>query len=209
MSDHAYTPFLTNVLGVIRDVTAGNLRARVQLTDDAPAPLKALGAALNELIEAWRASELRARKTKRALEEKVATVETQAVAIRELSTPILQVWRGVLLLPIVGKLDSARGADMTAELLEYIAETQAEQVIIDVTGVAEVDERTADQLVRLARSVRILGVRCVVTGMSAAVAQTLVAIGADLRELHTLRSLEHGLVHCMERAPQSSSAGSS
>lgn len=190
-------PVVEAMLTTIAEVVNGNLRARVHTPGGSPEPLKALGEGVNELIAAWRTSELRARKTKRALEEQVATVEAQALAIRELSTPILQIWRDVLLLPLIGRIDETRRSDITKELLARIAHTQTKQVIIDVTGIEFVDERTADHLLRLVRSARLLGARCVITGVNAAVAQTFVEMGADLSELETLRTLEKGLIDCV------------
>ncbi len=185
------------ISAVVADVAGGNLRARAETPDDAPEALKALAAGINQLIVAWRTSEVQARKTKRELEDKIATIETQAVAIRELSTPVMQIWKDVLLLPIVGAVDEARSSDITMELLTHLEQTQATRVIIDVTGVELVDERTADHLVRLVRAAELLGARCVVTGVSPAVATTLVSLGADIGALRTLRTLERGLVECI------------
>ena len=196
----AKDPIVAQMLAAIAEVVSGNLRARVNVPDDVDPDLKALGTGMNDLIGAWRASELRARKIKRSLEEQIATTETQALAIRELSTPVLQIWKGVLLLPVVGKLDQKRGSELATELLIQLNDLGSQQVIIDVTGVELVDERTADHLIRMVRSARLLGVRCVVTGVSARVAQTFVSMGADLGELRTLRSLEEGLVDCMKNA---------
>jgi rsbT co-antagonist protein RsbR len=190
-------PVVEAMLAAIAEVVNGNLRVRVHTPEDSPDPLKALGEGLNEMIAAWRTSELRARKTKRSLEEKVATVEAQALTIRELSTPILQIWRDVLLLPLVGRIDETRRSDIANELLTQIAQTQTKQVIIDVTGIELVDEHTANHLLRLVRAAKLLGARCVVTGVNAAVAQTFVQMGADLSELETLRTLETGLIDCV------------
>ncbi|NUP12053.1 MAG: STAS domain-containing protein [Polyangiaceae bacterium] len=188
------------VVATVAEVIKGNLRARVDVGEGATESSKALASAVNQLIVAWRDSELRARKTKRALEEKVATVETQAVAIRELSTPVMAIWRDILLVPIVGSIDKRRGAEITTELLHQLSQSTAKQVIVDVTGVQLADEETADQLVQLVRSAALLGTRCVVTGMSPAVAQTFVAIGANLAELRTHRTLEMGLRDCINEA---------
>ena len=82
-------------------------------------------------------------------------------------------------------------------LLEYIVEKQAKCAIIDVTGVELVDTKTADYLLKVARAASLLGTRCVLTGLSPAVAQTLVEIGADLTEVRTLRNLKAGLLDCL------------
>ena len=194
---NAWESSIAEMLAAISEVADGNLRIRVPAAEDSPEPLKALAEGTNRLISAWRTSELRARKTKRALEEKVATVEAQAVAIRELSTPIMQIWRDVLLLPLVGGIDETRSAEITYELLDRVVKTRSSRVIVDITGVEQVDESTADHLLRLVRATKLVGARCVLTGMSPAVAQTLTGIGADLRELRTMRTLELGLLDCM------------
>ncbi|MCA9656799.1 MAG: XylR N-terminal domain-containing protein [Myxococcales bacterium] len=121
----------------------------------------------------------------------------QREAIDELSTPILEVWDDVLVLPIVGVVDRRRSADAMARLLEAVTLKQARCVIIDITGVDVVDTRTADDLVKLVEGAGLLGAWCVVTGVSAAVAQTLVEIGADLSRLTTLRDLKQGLRACI------------
>ena len=129
----------------------------------------------------------------RDLQSKLHTIEEQAAAIRELSTPILEVWDDVLALPVVGFIDSRRCMEMMATLLDEIVATQTKCVIIDITGVEVVDTKTADYLLKVVRASSLLGVRCVLTGLRPTVAQTMVEIGADMREVRTLRSLREGL----------------
>jgi rsbT co-antagonist protein RsbR len=187
------------MMAAIAEVAGGNLRARVDVPEGAPATLVAFADGVNQLILAWRTAELTARRTKRALEEKIAMVEGQAVAIRELSSPILQVWRGVLLLPLVGGFDDSRSTETTETLLSAIADTGAQQVIIDVTGVDQVDEQTAGNLLRLVHAASLVGARCMVTGIGAAVALTFVSMGASLGGLETFRTLELGLRACLDQ----------
>ena len=186
-----------DILLVLTQVAAGDLTLRVQSSETPDTPVGALAQGINGIIEAWRESELKARKTKRALEAKLGTIETQAAAIRELSTPIMDIWEDILLLPIVGVLDTRRSADVMSHLLSTIVQKQSKHVILDITGVEIVDTRTADYLIKVVRASRLLGTRCVLTGLSPAVAQTLVEIGADLSEVTTLRSLREGLRHCL------------
>jgi anti-anti-sigma regulatory factor len=133
----------------------------------------------------------------RELEKKIAVVQEQALAISELSTPVMEVWDNILVLPIVGVVDTKRSLDIMNNLLERIVETQSKCVIIDITGVEVVDTRTADYLLKVVRASVLLGTRCVLTGLSPAVAQTLVEIGADLQEVRTLRNLKEGLKDCL------------
>ncbi len=127
------------------------------------------------------------------LEQKLAVIEEQEAAISELSTPVMEIWDDILLLPIVGVVDTRRSMEIMNNLLESIASTQARCVIIDVTGVEVVDTRTADYLLKVIRAASLLGCRGVLTGLGAAISQTLVEIGADLSEVRTLRSIKEGL----------------
>ena len=188
-----------DILLVLTQVAAGDLTLRVETNLAPDTAVGALALGINGIIEAWRESELKARKTKRALEAKLGTIETQAAAIRELSTPIMDIWEDILLLPIVGVLDTRRSADVMTNLLQAIVEKQCKHVILDITGVEIVDTGTADYLIRVVRAAGLLGTRCVLTGLSPAVAQTLVEIGADLSAVTTLRSLREGLRHCLAK----------
>jgi len=185
------------ILSVLTQVAAGDLSLRVQTSEAPDSAVGALAAGINGIIEAWRESEVKARKIKRALEAKLGTIETQAAAIRELSTPIMDIWDDVLLLPIVGVLDTRRSTDVMSNLLDAVCQKQCKYVILDITGVEVVDTSTADYLIKVVRALRMLGSRCVLTGLSPAVAQTLVQIGAELSEVTTLRSLREGLRHCL------------
>ncbi len=131
------------------------------------------------------------------LEEKLDTIRRQQVAIRDLSAPIIDLWEGILTLPIVGTVDSQRAVDITEKLLQRINETNAACVIIDLTGVDVVDTMTADHLIKLVKSARLLGTYCVVTGIGPEIARTLVDLGVELNELITLKRLREGLQACL------------
>lgn len=132
----------------------------------------------------------------RELEEKLATIERQREAIRDLSTPIIELWDDILTLPIVGVVDTQRSVEMTERLLHRIVQGKARCVIIDITGVEVVDTMTANHFIKMVNAARLLGAYCVVTGISPLIAQTLVQIGVDLREVKTLGSLKEGLREC-------------
>jgi rsbT co-antagonist protein RsbR len=135
------------------------------------------------------------------LEKKLETIERQQVAITELSTPIIDVWDDILTLPVVGPMDSVRATDMAEKLLRRVVDARARWVLVDLTGVSSMDLETADHLIRLARSVRMIGGRCIVTGISPDIARVLVELGVGLEDLTPLRSVREGLKHCMaERA---------
>ncbi|MCA9652351.1 MAG: STAS domain-containing protein [Myxococcales bacterium] len=132
-----------------------------------------------------------------SLEEKLDTIRRQQIAIRDLSAPIIDLWEGILTLPIVGTVDSQRAVDITEKLLQRIADTNAACVIIDLTGVDVVDTMTADHLIKLVKSARLLGTYCVVTGIGPEIARTLVDLGVELHELVTLKRLREGLQACL------------
>lgn len=117
--------------------------------------------------------------------------------VRQLQTPILQIWDDVLALPVIGMVDSRRSQDMMETLLKEIIIHRCKYVIIDITGVEIVDTRTADHFVKVMKSAELLGTRCVMTGIRPAVAQTLVELGVDLSSIRTLRNLEEGLRDCL------------
>jgi rsbT co-antagonist protein RsbR len=129
----------------------------------------------------------------RELEAKLETIEMQQAAIRELSTPIIEVWTGVLCLPVVGVVDSQRSAEMTETLLETIVTKQARTAIVDITGIDVMDTKTADHFIKMARAVRLLGAECVISGINPGIAQTLTHIGVDLTGVKTMRNLRDAL----------------
>lgn len=131
------------------------------------------------------------------LREKLAFIHRQEEAIRAMSTPIIQIWDGVLTLPVVGSLDSSRASSMMEQLLAEIVRTRSRFAILDLTGVDMVDTATADHLLKIMRAVELLGARCVVTGIRPGVAQTMVSLGVDLASISTLRNLQEGLKACM------------
>jgi rsbT co-antagonist protein RsbR len=129
--------------------------------------------------------------------EKAELITRLKSSIQELSTPILEVWEDVLAMPVIGIVDSRRSAEMMDRLLEEVVKTQAQFVIIDLTGVDVVDTQTADHFLKLVKAVGLIGARCVVTGIRPAVAQTLVDLGIGFGSLATLRNLRHGLRYCL------------
>jgi len=131
----------------------------------------------------------------RELAAKLATIERQQDAMRELSSPIIEVWSGVLCLPVVGIVDTQRSAAMSAALLDALVALGARRAIVDLTGVDVMDTRTADHFLRLAHAVRLLGAECILTGIKPAVALTLVQLGIDLSGLTTRRNLRDALQH--------------
>jgi rsbT co-antagonist protein RsbR len=126
-------------------------------------------------------------------EEREKVVRLQSEAIRELSTPVLQLREGELILPVIGMIDTQRARQITEALLRAIRANRARVVVMDITGVPAVDSKVANHLLQTVQAARLMGAAVIVTGLSAEVAQTLVAIGVDLSKLHTLSDLQSGI----------------
>jgi rsbT co-antagonist protein RsbR len=157
----------------------------------------------SDLSQAKRDEEERSRE----LAEKLATIELQRSAIRELSTPIMEVWNGILCLPIVGIMDTTRSADMTDALLRAVVRTRARAAIIDITGIEVMDTHTADHFIRMAKAVRLLGAECMLTGINPQIAQTVVHMGLDMADVLSHRTLRDALQHFIDRGARRSHGG--
>jgi len=127
------------------------------------------------------------------IRERENVVRQQQDAIRELSTPVLQVREGLLILPIIGLIDSLRAKQLTEQLLRAIRANRAKAVVVDITGVPAVDSKIANHLLQTVEAARLMGSRVIVTGLSADVAQALVSIGVDLTRLRTVGDLQGGI----------------
>jgi rsbT co-antagonist protein RsbR len=122
-----------------------------------------------------------------------STMRKQQEAIRELSTPVLQIRDRLLLLPIIGVIDTHRARIITDGLLQSIRDTRAKVVVMDVTGVATIDTKVADHLIQTVTAARLMGAYVIVTGLSSDVAQALVGLGLDLSKLNTAGDLQGGI----------------
>lgn len=124
-------------------------------------------------------------------------IEAQQSAIRELSTPLIPLSSHVVLMPLIGSIDSSRAQMVMETLLEGIAIYQADTAILDITGVSVVDTQVANALVQAAQAVKLLGAKVVLTGIGPTMAQTLVHLGADLSNLHTRGNLQSAVVEAL------------
>ena len=125
-------------------------------------------------------------------------IEAQRQALRELSTPIVPVLEDVLVLPLVGSIDTGRAQQIMETLLEAIGRHQAEVMIIDITGVPVVDTGVANHLLQVTRAAALLGAECVLVGISPDVAQTIVSLGVELSGIATRADLQAGIEHALE-----------
>ena len=127
------------------------------------------------------------------------TIAQQRATISELQTPVIQVWEGILALPIVGTVDTARAQDMTEALLERIVATGSEIVLLDITGVPVVDTAVARHLLETVSAARLLGADVLIVGLSSRTAMTLVQLGIDLSHVTTRATLAKGLEFAFRR----------
>lgn len=124
----------------------------------------------------------------------------QQEELMELSTPVVKLWEGILALPIIGTLDSARTQIMMESLLEMIVQTGSQVAIIDITGVPTVDTLTAQHLLKTVTAARLMGADCIISGIRPQIAQTIVYLGVDLADITTKASLADAFVVALKRS---------
>jgi len=127
------------------------------------------------------------------IESRERTIQGQQEAIRELSTPVLLLRPGLLLLPIIGLIDTQRARQLTEQLLYSVRANRAKVVVIDVTGVPSVDTKVANHLVQAVEAARLMGAVSIVTGIAPDIAQTMVRLGIDLVRIRTVGDLQNGI----------------
>ncbi|MBN1286604.1 MAG: GAF domain-containing protein [Anaerolineae bacterium] len=134
-------------------------------------------------------------------------IEAQQNAIRRLSTPIIPIMEGTIIVPLIGDIDSARARDITRTVLAGVGEHQATTVILDITGVPLIDSGVADHLNKTIQAAKLKGTRILITGMTPEVAEAVVDLGINWHELETLRSLQTGLRRVIREAHIEGQAG--
>ena len=150
---------------------------------------------LNQVLDAYEPAANRIANTVGVnfVQERERVIRQQQEAIRELSTPVLQVRERLLILPIIGVLEAERARQLTEQLLTGIRAHRAKVVVIDITGVPDVDVSVADHLVQTVDASRLMGASVIITGLSSKIAQTLVTIGVDLSKMNTIGDLQGGI----------------
>src|ERR1044072_917635 len=176
------------VLGIVlllRDVLARSLFEKYQADFQV----------LNEVLDAYEPAANRIANTVGVtfVQERERVIRQQQEAIRELSTPVLQVRERLLILPIIGVLDGQRARQLTEQLLRGIRTNRAKVVVIDITGVPQIDSTVANNLVQTVEASRLMGASVIITGLSSEIAQTLVTIGVDLSKVNAVGDLQGGI----------------
>ncbi|MGH9797997.1 MAG: STAS domain-containing protein [Candidatus Polarisedimenticolia bacterium] len=179
------TDEVVGIVLLLRDVLARSLFARYHADFEK----------LNRILDAYEPAANRIAITVAVgfVQERERTIREQQEAIRELSTPVLQVRERLLILPIIGVIDPQRARQLTEQLLRGIRTNRARVVVIDITGVAAMDSNVANHLVLTVEASRLLGATVIVTGLSPEIAQTLVNIGVDLTKMNTVGDLQGGI----------------
>ncbi|MFE3543256.1 STAS domain-containing protein [Nocardia sp. NPDC059177] len=176
------------VLGIVlllRDVLARSLFSKYQSNFEM----------LNQVLDAYEPAANRIANTVGVsfVQERERVISRQQEAIRELSTPVLQVREQLLILPIIGVLDSQRARQLTEQLLRAIRANRAKVVVIDITGVPAIDSVVANHLVQTVDASGLMGANVIITGLSSEIALTLVTIGLDLSKMNAVGDLQGGI----------------
>lgn len=129
-------------------------------------------------------------------------IADQAASMLELSTPVIRLWDGVIAVPLVGALDSARTQLVMEKLLETLVATGADHAVLDITGVSTVDTEVAQHLLKTVSAARLLGAECIVSGIRPQVAQTIVSLGIEFGDIATKATLADALAHALDRRAQ-------
>jgi rsbT co-antagonist protein RsbR len=129
-------------------------------------------------------------------------IADQSQAMLELSTPVIRLWEGIIAVPLVGTLDSARAQLVMEKLLETLIATGAEHAVLDITGVSTVDTEVAQHLLKTVSAARLLGAECIVSGIRPQVAQTIVSLGIEFGDIATKATLADALAYALGRTGQ-------
>src|SRR5215216_4451557 len=176
---------VVGIVLLLRDVLARSLFEKYQTDFEL----------LNRVLDAYEPAANRIANTVAVgfVQERERIIRQQQEAIRELSTPVLQVRERLLILPIIGVLDSQRARQVTEQLLRAIRANRAKVVVIDITGVPTIDSTVANHLVQTVEASRLMGASVIITGLSSEIAQTLVTIGVDLSKMNAVGDLQGGI----------------
>lgn len=179
------TQEVISIVLLLRDVLARSLFKKYQDDFDL----------LNRVLDAYEPAANRIANTVAVsfVEERERIIRQQQEAIRELSTPVLQVRERLLILPIIGVLDSQRAKQVTEQLLRGIRNNRAKVVVVDITGVPTIDSTVANHVVQTVEASRLMGAGVIITGLSSEIAQILVTIGVDLSKLNAVGDLQGGI----------------
>jgi len=192
---------------ILSSVAAGDMNARIssEIEDDFTGIESAIDLLIDDLTDELTNRE----KIQRDLQEKLEKIQEQQKTIvqqqedlMELSSPVTKVWDNILILPVIGTLDSQRTQIMMENLLNKIVSTGCTISILDITGVLTVDTQVANHLLKTVTAARLLGAECIISGISPAIAQTIVHLGIDLKSIRTKATLQDAMIYAMSQNKQ-------
>lgn len=192
---HVRRTRVERVLQILSEAVLGNYAIRLLALDDAPDDaFLELEVATNMLLDELQQTRERNTQQHQELQRQTEQLRTQqAELVAALSTPIIVVAKGVLALPVIGAVAHDRAQLMTEEVLNRVVAERARYVILDMTGAGEIAAETAQSLLRMAQAVRLLGARCLITGLSPTMTRTLVGLDFDSSQVVTLPQLADAL----------------
>jgi rsbT co-antagonist protein RsbR len=194
---HAEVVFRTGEVLVVEEEVERDGQTRTFLATKFPIR-DATGAVTAVGIIATDVTELRGAESERLrLQQEV--IRAQEFALQELSTPIVPIADGALAVPLIGSLDRERMAQIITRLLHRVAESRAEIVILDLTGVRQVETTTMDSMIQATQAIRLLGVEPVLTGIQPELAQTMVGLDIPLQRITTLQTLQRGIEYALAK----------
>jgi rsbT co-antagonist protein RsbR len=198
---------IEHIEDILSSIAAGDLDLRIEseIEDD----LTSVEQAINLLIDDLTHELKKSLKMKEDLEEKLKKIQEQQNTIlqqqedlMELSSPVSKVWENILILPVIGTLDSQRTQIMMENLLQKIVTTGCTTAILDITGVPTVDTQVANHLLKTVTAARLLGAECIVSGISPAIAQTIVHLGINLTNILTKATLQDAMIYALKKNEQ-------
>lgn len=198
---------IAHIEEVLSSVAAGDLELRIE--SDIEDDLTGIEQAINLLIDDLTHELKKSLKMKQEMEEKLKKIQDQQKTIlqqqedlMELSSPVSKVWENILILPVIGTLDSQRTQIMMENLLQKIVTTGCTTAILDITGVPTVDTQVANHLLKTVTAARLLGAECIVSGISPAIAQTIVHLGINLSNILTKATLQDAMIYALRKNEQ-------
>ena len=198
---------IEHIEDVLSSVAAGDLDLRIEseVEDD----LTGVEQAINLLIDDLTHELKKSLQMKQEMEDKLKKIQDQQKIIlqqqedlMELSSPVSKVWENILILPVIGTLDSQRTQIMMENLLQKIVSTGCTTAILDITGVPTVDTQVANHLLKTVTAARLLGAECIVSGISPAIAQTIVHLGINLTNILTKATLQDAMIYALRKNEQ-------
>lgn len=198
---------IEHIEDVLSSIAAGELDLRIE--SDVEDDLTGVEQAINLLIDDLTHELKKSIKMKEELEDKLDKIQEQQKTIlqqqedlMELSSPVSKVWENILILPVIGTLDSQRTQIMMENLLQKIVSTGCTTAILDITGVPTVDTQVANHLLKTVTAARLLGAECIVSGISPAIAQTIVHLGINLTNILTKATLQDAMIYALKKNEQ-------